>query len=50
MKQADLALRQCLTLSSELKSAKAKAMADAHRFTKPDLRFLADRPRPLAKL
>ena len=42
MKQADLALRQCLALSSELKSAqKTRGRADARSFVKPDLRFLA---------
>jgi hypothetical protein len=40
MKQADLALRQCLALSSELKSAQ-KGRADNRTFAKPDLRFLA---------
>ena len=42
MKQADLALRQCLALASELKSAElTKGKADARTFTKPGLRFLA---------
>ena len=43
MKQADLALRQCLTLSSELKSAQRTKGREASRtFAKPDLRrFLA---------
>jgi hypothetical protein len=42
MKQADLALRQCLALLSELKStAKTKGGADSRKFAKPDLRFLA---------
>jgi hypothetical protein len=42
MKQADLALRQCLALASELKSAqRTKGKADARTFTKPGLRFLA---------
>ena len=42
MKQADLALRQCLALSSELKSSKTtKGRVDARTFVKPDLRFLA---------
>ena len=42
MKQADLALRQCLALASELKSAqRTKSTADGHTFTKPGLRFLA---------
>jgi len=42
MKQADLALRQCLALASELKSAQlTKGKADARTFTKPGLRFLA---------
>ena len=41
MKQADLALRQCLALASELKSAqRTKAAADARPFAKPGLRFL----------
>jgi hypothetical protein len=42
MKQADLALRQCLALASELKSAqRTKGTADARTFVKPGLRFLA---------
>lgn len=42
MKQADLALRQCLALLSELKSAQqANGRTDARTFAKPDLRFLA---------
>jgi hypothetical protein len=42
MKQADQALRQCLALSSELKSAqRSKIPADGRTFAKPDLRFLA---------
>jgi hypothetical protein len=42
MKQADTALRRCLALSTELKSAqKAGAKADVRTFAKPDLRFLA---------
>ena len=42
MKQADAALRQCLALSSELRSARnAPASVDGHTFVKPDLRFLA---------
>ena len=41
MKQADLALRQCLALASELKSAQKGGPADARAFAKPDLRFLA---------
>ena len=42
MKQADLALRQCLALASELKSAqKARGRVEAHTFVKPELRFLA---------
>jgi len=42
MKQADLSLRECLALSSELKSAqRTNGKADAHTFTKPGLRFLA---------
>ena len=42
MKQADLALRQCLALSSELESSKTtKGGADSRKFEKPDLRFLA---------
>ena len=42
MKQADLALRQCLALSVEPKSAqKTKGGADICSFAKPDLRFLA---------
>jgi len=42
MKQADLALRQCLELSSELKSAqKARSRVEARTFVKPELRFLA---------
>jgi hypothetical protein len=41
MKQADLALRQCLALASELKSAqRTKGEADIRSFTKPGLRFL----------
>ena len=42
MKQADLSLRQCLALLSELKSAQQATDRAAPRpFTKPDLRFLA---------
>ena len=42
MKQADAALRQCLSVASELESArKARDRADRSRFSKPDLRFLA---------
>ena len=41
MKQADTALRRCLALSNELKSAKTQGKADSRTFTKPDLRFLA---------
>ena len=42
MKQADVALRQCLALSSELKSApKPPASAVGRTIAKPDLRFLA---------
>ena len=42
MKQADAALRQCLVLSSELKSApKPPASAAGRTIAKPDLRFLA---------
>ena len=42
MKQADLALRHCLALSVELKSAQKKGgAADVRAFAKPDLRFLA---------
>ena len=42
MKQADAALRRCLALSSELKSAdKTQAGVDGGAFAKPDLRFLA---------
>ena len=42
MKQAELALRQCLALASELKSAQpTKGKADARAFAKPGLRFLA---------
>jgi hypothetical protein len=42
MKQADAALRQCLALASELKSAqKTRGGVDRSRFSKPDLRFLA---------
>ncbi|MGQ0684258.1 hypothetical protein [Bradyrhizobium sp.] len=42
MKQADLALRQCLALSVEIKSARKKdGSTDVRAFAKPDLRFLA---------
>ena len=42
MKQADAALRRCLTLSVELKSTQGKrGAADVRAFAKPDLRFLA---------
>ncbi len=42
MKQADAALRRCLALSVELKSARRqKGAADVRAFAKPDLRFLA---------
>jgi len=40
MKQADVALRRCLALSVELKSAR-KGTADVRAYAKPDLRFLA---------
>ena len=41
MKQADVALREYLALSSELKFAqRTKGKADARTFTKPGLRFL----------
>ena len=42
MKQTDLALRQCLALLSEQKSAqRTQARADGRTFAKPELRFLA---------
>ena len=42
MKQADAALRQCLALSSELRSARNPPASVAGRtIAKPDLRFLA---------
>ena len=41
MKQADAALRKCLGLVSELKSAQARAGDGDDRVAKPDLRFLA---------
>jgi hypothetical protein len=42
MKQADVALRECLALSSELKSTQlTKGKADTRPFAKPGLRFLA---------
>jgi hypothetical protein len=42
MKQADTALRKCLALSTELKSAqKAQGNSNVRAFAKPDLRFLA---------
>jgi len=42
MKEADAALRRCLALSSELKSArKTQRRADSRSFAKPELRFLA---------
>jgi hypothetical protein len=42
MKQADVALRRCLALSVELKSARrTKGTAEIRAFAKPDLRFLA---------
>jgi len=42
MKQADTALRKCLALSTELKSAqRAQGNINVRAFAKPDLRFLA---------
>jgi hypothetical protein len=42
MKQADTALRKCLALATELKSArKADGKTNVSAFAKPDLRFLA---------
>jgi hypothetical protein len=46
MKQADGALRKCLALATELKSAQKAGprdgtKADTRSFAKPDLRFLA---------
>jgi hypothetical protein len=42
MKQADTALRKCLALSTELKSAqKTGGTSNVRAFAKPDLRFLA---------
>ena len=42
MKQADAALRHCLALSSELRSAgNPPASVNNRAFAKPDLRFLA---------
>lgn len=42
MKQADTALRKCLALSTELKSAqKMQGANNVRAFAKPDLRFLA---------
>jgi len=42
MKQTDIALRRCLALSVELKSARhVNVTADVRAFAKPDLRFLA---------
>ena len=42
MKQADVALRRCLALSVELKSARApNDKAEVRAFARPDLRFLA---------
>ena len=41
MKQAEAALRRCLTLSVELKSARKDGSADVRAFAKPDLRFLS---------
>jgi len=43
MKQADAALRRCLTLSSELQSArKVQAKPDSRTYAKPEMRrFLA---------
>ena len=42
MKEADLALRQCLALASALRSAEpSKGKADTPAFAKRDLRFLA---------
>jgi hypothetical protein len=42
MKQADGALRKCLALATELKSAqKTGGKTDARSFTKPELKFLA---------
>jgi hypothetical protein len=41
MKQADVALRDCLALASELKSAQpTKGKVGARTFAKPGLRFL----------
>jgi hypothetical protein len=42
MKQADAALRQCLVLASELRSArKTQSQPDGRKTAQPDLRFLA---------
>ena len=42
MKQADSALRKCLAVATELKSAqKVQGSGNARAFAKPDLRFLA---------
>jgi hypothetical protein len=42
MKQADLALRQCLALAVELKSTqRTQGGSNVRTFAKPDLRFLA---------
>ena len=42
MKQADIALRRCLALSVELKSAQhTDGKAEVRAFARPDLRFLA---------
>jgi len=42
MKQADGALRKCLALATELKSApKGGGKADGRSFAKPELKFLA---------
>lgn len=42
MKQADMSLRKCLALSTELKSArKAQGASNVRAFAKPDLKFLA---------
>jgi len=42
MKQADSALRKCLAVATELKSAqKAGGKADGRSFARPELKFLA---------
>ena len=42
MRQADAALRRCLALSVELRSARrASGTADVSAFARPDLKFLA---------